>query len=246
MTCMLFDANYFLALILPLDIWTEIVEESLKEVDELFNKKKIELVICNKVTDEIAIIINDLGNLLNKTFAQLKSILKNKDKPFTEKSIDKLRLEMDKLIDKESDLKKKNQLFHLESLILNEIKKDKKKTKSDILLECALFVNNFNFQLIGEIANYITKYQMKSIDIPKTNKKNWRQIETTVRNSIKNPSDAEILTKFIYYLEEKQCKGYFVTHDFKDFLVNSVALEGVYPSLKIIRPAYITLYLEKF
>lgn len=239
----MFDTNYFLARILPLNIWSEIVEESIREVETLFNQQKIELVICTRITDEIATIIKDLTNLLNRAFSHLSKSFKNKKKAFDQKDLDKLRYEFDKLIANESDLKKKNQLFHFESLLLQEIKNDRTKTINEILLTCLLFVNNFNFQMIGEVADFITTYKMKGIDPKQKDLQKWQTIKTTVDNSIKNPTDAEILTTLVYYLEKQQQKGLFVTHDFKDFLINSIALEGPYPNLKVIRPAYLSYYV---
>ncbi|MBN1328588.1 MAG: hypothetical protein JXA54_03855 [Candidatus Heimdallarchaeota archaeon] len=242
MKYVLFDTNVYLALIFPLDTWKAIVENSLNDIKDFVVKKQAIIVCLDKIIEEINEKIIWISDEINKEFSNLYEEIKNIKGSFTKDNILQLRKIMEHEIFREkSDKDRKNRLYYIEGLILQEINNTNELEAIDVYLNCAESINELVVRFKGEIASKIRKYNIKRIIVDK--KPNIKieldKIKKEVEKSVSNPNDAEILTQFIFYLKEKNLKGIFVTHDFRDLLLNSIALESIFNEILIVRPAYV-------
>jgi len=238
----LFDTNVYLALIFPLDTWKAIVEKSFAEVKKFVDKNKARIVCIDKIIEEINDKIDWISNEINQEFSNLYDKAKEIKGNFTKENILKFRKIMEhEIFTQKSNKDRKNRLYYIEGLILQEINNPTNLEALDVLYNCAEFINELSIRFRGEIAKKIRKYSIIQIKLKKNldldDKYNTIKIE--VNKSVRNPSDVEILTKFIYHLKDKKLKGIFVTHDFRDLLLNSIALEAIFEEILIVRPAYV-------
>ncbi len=247
MKYILFDTNVYLALIFPLDIWKAIVEESLEEALDLVKKNKALIVCFDDVLEEISYRVDWISNEINNEFSLIYEEIKTLTGNFTKENLLYFRKVLeDEIFSEKIDLSRRNRLYFVEGLILQEYNSNPNLLIIDILLNCTEIFNEITVRLIGEIANYIRIYQIKRLVLPrkKDRKQELSSIKAEVEKSISDPSDAKIISKFIYYLKNKNEEGIFVTHDFNHLLKNSIALEAIFPEILIIRPAYVKCLVD--
>ncbi len=242
----LFDTNVYLALIFPLDIWKTIVKEPLEEVSDLVRKGEVKIICPDEVFYEVNRKIDWIAEQFNKEFSSIFEEIKKLKGPFNKENILKFRKTMEHKIFNEKENKKRNHLFFIEGLILKEIKQNPKPQVMDVLYNCLEMFNEINTRLVGEFANYNQKYKIDRLNFNQNNFNDQKFIEILeeVKKSVKNKSDAKILSIFIYFLRKENEQGIMVTHDFRHLLLNSLALEAIFPEILIIRPGYVKCFIE--
>lgn len=241
----MFDTNIFLALIFPLDTWKPIVEEPLDEALELVRKGRVKIVCPDKVYQEIDRKITSYSDEINKEFNIIYNEIKNLKGNFTKDNVLHFRKIMEHRIFEEKKHYRRNRLYFIESLILKEIKENNQQSVINVLHNTMEFFNEITTRFTGEFTNYIRRYEIERLVLPKNENvaDEIDEIKSEVEKSVKNKSDAIILSVFIYFLKEEKKKGIFVTHDFHDLLLNSIALEAIFPDVLIIRPGYVKCLL---
>ena len=241
MKYILFDTNVYLALIFPLDIWKTIVEEPLEEVLDLVNREKIKIVCPDEVFYEVNRRIDWISEQFNEDFSSIYDELKEFYGIFDEDNILNLRKIMEYKIFNEKEIVNRNRLYFIEGLILKEIKENQEFKITDVLQNCIEFFNEINTRLVGAFANYNRKYRIDRLIFSKNNEEDQKyiEIECEVKKSVKRNSDVKILSIFIYFLRNLKKKGILVTHDFDHLLLNSIALEAIFPEILIVRPGYV-------
>ncbi len=235
-----------MALIFPLDIWKAVVEESLKEALKLVKRKKAKIVCPDIIFDEISKNVDKISNKINTKFVEIYNEIKDMKGSFDKNNILEFRKIMDHKIFAEKKRDLRNRLFFIEGLILKEA--SNKLSIIDVLQNCIDVFNEINIRLVGEFANYIKDYEIQRLIISNEEKakEEIEKIRFEVEKSVSNKSDAEILSIFINFLKEKDKKGIFVTHDFHHLLLNSIALEAIFPVVSIIRPVYVKCLVDSY
>ncbi|MHA1308772.1 MAG: hypothetical protein ACTSO7_16690 [Candidatus Heimdallarchaeota archaeon] len=246
MKLVLFDTNVYLALIFPLDTWKAIVEKSLSEVNQYVKKNEARIVCVAKIIEEINNNILRISNEINNDFSCLYDEINEIRGGYNKENVLKFRKIMEhQIFETRADKDRKNRLFYIEELILQEFSLNDGSEFIDVYYSCAETINELVVRFKGEIAKKIRKYSIKLIEQDEISENaELNEILENVSNSVRNSSDAEILSQFIFYLKKKNLKGIFVTHDFRDLLLNSIALESLYDEIYIVRPAYVKCLMQ--
>ena len=241
MKYILFDTNVYLALIFPLDIWKTIVEEPLEEALVLVKKGNIKIVCPDEVFYEVDRRIGWISEQFNKEFSLIYDEIKELKGIFDKDNILKFRKVMELKIFNEKESVDRNRLFFIEGLILKEMKENPRFQINEVLQNCIEFFNEINTRLIGEFANYNRKYKIDRLVFAQNNEEEqeYSEINEEIKKSVKKDSDAKILSVFIYFLRKENAEGIMVTHDFEHLLLNSLALEAIFPEILIVRPGYV-------
>ncbi len=234
-----FDTNYLLAVLIPLDNWKSVIKMCEAEIAELVNRKKIKVFITDKVESEANNRIMDISKNASQHFRKLFHKLKSTDlkKPFNKSSILSLRKELQLILRDENDKVIRNQLYFYEDYLLKNINDFPKKPKKILIAECLSEINEISLRFDTELQVYNIMIIQKPTIQNELDKLN--AIENRIKVMVHNYSDSEILATFIYFINEENVEGIFVTHDFVDLLLNSLYLEEEFKEVHIVRPQYV-------
>jgi len=234
-----FDTNYLLAVLIPLDNWKPIIKMCEAEIAELVDNQAIEVFITDKVEEEAKKRISDIAKNASQHFRKLFHSLKSTDlkKPFNKSSILKLRKELQLILRDESDKVIRNQLYFFEDYLLKNINEHPNKEKKILIGECISEINEIIMRFDTELQVYSIRIILKPTELMEIDKLD--KIEDRIKAMVHNYNDSEILATFIYFINEENTKGIFVTHDFVDLLLNSLYLEEEFNEIHIVRPQYV-------
>ena len=234
-----FDTNYLLAVLIPLDNWKSIIDMCEAEITELVKSKTIKVYITDKVEEEAEKRIKDIAKNASQHFRKLFHRLKSTDlkKPFNKSSILKLRKELQLILREEKDKVIRNQLYFYEDYLLKNITDYPEKAKKILIGECLSEINEITMRFNTELQVYNMAIILKPTEQKEIDKLD--KIEDRIKAMVHNYNDSEILATFIYFINEENVQGIFVTHDFVDLLLNSLYLEEEFKEIHIVRPQYV-------
>lgn len=248
MKYLMFDTNIFLSRILPYHFWRDVSNQVFTDLSSLGSSSPFSLITVDLIRLEIERIITSLSNFILEEFKVIISGFPDLAQPFSSDNLKELTSRFNQAIVSQQDYKTKdsqrNILLFVENYLLTEIFHHKLKNKDEHFFTVFNFLTTIKSQLLALTDNYLVQNNIKKLSFP-SEKLEQQKIATIKRKlNFKNNADAKILSHFIYFLQQQSTySGFFITHDFGDFLVYSSAIEQQFPCITLTRPGYVKCFL---